>query len=56
MQSNSHKMVANIPQTKPNLSVNDAMEYVELVKTTFLDRHQVYSDFLDTMKDYKSKK
>jgi len=44
------------PRKKPNAGpkVKDAMGYLEQVKTKFANKPQVYNQFLDIMKDFKS--
>lgn len=42
-----------VPQKQ--LKVEDALGYLERVKTTFASNPKVYSDFLDIMKDFKNK-
>jgi hypothetical protein len=44
---------ASVPQKQ--LKVEDALGYLERVKSTFADNPKVYSDFLDIMKDFKNK-
>jgi ankyrin repeat protein len=50
---------APVPQPQPvpqkQLKVEDALGYLERVKTTFASNPKVYSDFLDIMKDFKNK-
>ena len=36
------------------LNVTDALSYLDAVKTQFVDRPDVYNNFLDIMKDFKS--
>ena len=36
--------------------VQDALSYLERVKTKFGDRPQVYSQFLEIMKDFKAQR
>ncbi|KIO27433.1 hypothetical protein M407DRAFT_55699, partial [Tulasnella calospora MUT 4182] len=36
------------------LNVKDALSYLEMVKIKFRDRPDVYNQFLDIMKDFKS--
>lgn len=36
------------------LNVKDALSYLEMVKVKFSDRPDVYNQFLDIMKDFKS--
>ncbi|KAF8336326.1 uncharacterized protein EI90DRAFT_3119621 [Cantharellus anzutake] len=51
---------ANAPSTTPvspgarPLNVKDALSYLELVKVKFSDQPDVYNQFLDIMKDFKS--
>jgi paired amphipathic helix protein Sin3a len=42
-----------VPQKQ--LKVEDALGYLERVKSTFSANPKVYSDFLDIMKDFKNK-
>ena len=42
----------HVDETK--LKVEDALSYLDQVKAQFQDRSQVYADFLDIMKDFKS--
>jgi paired amphipathic helix protein Sin3a len=50
----------NAPSTTPvspgarPLNVKDALSYLELVKVKFSDQPDVYNQFLDIMKDFKS--
>ena len=44
-----------LPQKPRSVKVEDALGYVERVKTTFASNPKVYSDFLDVMKDFKNK-
>ena len=39
-----------------NLQVQNALVYLDLVKETFSSTPEVYNDFLDIMKDFKSKR
>ena len=39
-----------------NLQVQNALVYLDLVKETFNSTPEVYNDFLDIMKDFKSKR
>ena len=41
------------PGARP-LNVKDALSYLELVKVKFSDQPDVYNQFLDIMKDFKS--
>ncbi|TKR92907.1 hypothetical protein L596_007473 [Steinernema carpocapsae] len=43
-----------VPRAQRKLKVEDALTYLDQVKTQFTDRPGVYSDFLDIMKDFKS--
>lgn len=36
------------------LNVNDALSYLEQVKSQFKDQPEIYNRFLDIMKDFKS--
>jgi len=36
------------------LNVNDALSYLEQVKSQFKDQPEIYNKFLDIMKDFKS--
>ncbi len=38
------------------LNVTDALSYLDAVKVQFMDRPEVYNQFLDIMKDFKSQK
>ena len=46
---------ASAPVPQKQLKVEDALGYLERVKSTFADNPKVYSDFLDIMKDFKNK-
>ena len=46
--------VASSPTTSSPLNVNDALSYLEEVKTQFRDQPHVYNRFLDIMKDFKA--
>ncbi|KAF8335908.1 uncharacterized protein EI90DRAFT_3047501 [Cantharellus anzutake] len=39
-----------------NPTITDALSYLELVKAAFRDRPHVYTQFLDTMKDFRSRR
>eukprot|EP00741_Cyanophora_paradoxa_P007582 tig00001155_g7334.t1 len=43
-----------LPQHSGQLKVEDALAYLEHVKTTFQDRPFIYNHFLDIMKDFKA--
>lgn len=38
------------------LKVEDALSYLDMVKYKFGDQPQVYNDFLDIMKEFKSQR
>lgn len=38
------------------LKVEDALSYLDMVKFKFGDQPQVYNDFLDIMKEFKSQR
>ena len=44
---------ANGPNYRP-LNVRDALSYLDLVKVQFSQRPEVYNQFLDIMKEFKS--
>lgn len=41
-------------ETRPPLNVTDALTYLDNVKVQFVDEPEVYNNFLDIMKDFKS--
>ncbi len=45
---------ASPPGSLRPLNVKDALSYLELVKIKFSDKAEVYNQFLDIMKDFKS--
>ena len=45
---------ASPPGSLRPLNVKDALSYLELVKVKFSDKAEVYNQFLDIMKDFKS--
>lgn len=44
------------PPQMQRLKVEDALSYLDLVKFKFGDQPQVYNDFLDIMKEFKSQR
>lgn len=42
------------PELNRPLNVTDALSYLDAVKVQFQDRPDVYNQFLDIMKDFKS--
>ncbi|OCB87068.1 hypothetical protein A7U60_g5803 [Sanghuangporus baumii] len=46
--------IASIPEGSRQLNVTDALSYLDAVKTQFVERPDVYNNFLDIMKDFKS--
>jgi len=53
----SGTVTPNIPASNMSqlpLNVKDALSYLEMVKVKFSDQPDVYNQFLDIMKDFKS--
>ena len=48
-----HEMQA-VDGSARQLNVTDALSYLDAVKTQFVERPDVYNNFLDIMKDFKS--
>ena len=46
--------VASPSGTKRPLNVKDALSYLDMVKRKFVERPDVYNQFLDIMKDFKT--
>ena len=44
---------SNMADARP-LNVTDALSYLDAVKTQFMEQPDVYNNFLDIMKDFKS--
>ena len=42
------------PESSRPLNVTDALSYLDAVKTQFIERPDIYNNFLDIMKDFKS--
>ncbi|KAG8790675.1 Transcriptional regulatory protein sin3 [Ceratobasidium sp. 428] len=49
----AEKIVCSSPRSSP-LNVKDTLSYLEMVKIEFQDTPDLYNDFLDIMKDFKS--
>lgn len=63
MKSHTSKPGSPLPQSDPlsseagrPLNVTDALSYLDAVKIQFAERPEVYNQFLDIMKDFKSQK
>lgn len=63
MKSHTSKPGSPLPQPEPlsseagrPLNVTDALSYLDAVKIQFAERPEVYNQFLDIMKDFKSQK
>ena len=41
-------------QQERHLSIHDALEYLDTIKAQFANEPEVYNNFLDIMKDFKS--
>ena len=57
MSPNIPATIASQPPPSPGarpLNVKDALSYLEMVKVKFSDQPDVYNQFLDIMKDFKS--
>ena len=47
-------LAAEVADASRPLNVTDALTYLDAVKTQFTDLPDVYNNFLDIMKDFKS--
>lgn len=56
MQNNDMNLNKSSQNNYRPLNVKDALSYLDQVKEQFNDSPQVYNDFLDIMKDFKSQK
>lgn len=52
----SNVTTAQQQQQIQRLKVEDALSYLDMVKFKFGDQPQVYNDFLDIMKEFKSQR
>lgn len=52
--SSAPTIVSNTHQQIQRLKVDDALSYLDLVKYKFGEKPQIYNDFLDIMKEFKS--
>jgi len=56
MQNNDINSINSSQNNYRPLNAKDALSYLEQVKEQFNDSPQVYNDFLDIMKDFKSQR
>ncbi|KAG6829858.1 hypothetical protein H0H92_003301 [Tricholoma furcatifolium] len=42
------------PNQQQDLNISDALHYIDTIKTMYRDKPEVYTGFLDIMKDFKS--
>lgn len=56
MRETANQLGPERPTPSRKLKVEDALSYMDQVKYEFSDRPEVYSDFLELLKEFKTKR